>query len=456
MMRVNNLKTRIRATWETVSTSYWFIPVLMMIGMTVLCLSCLFIVQQSQLPQFIVDFIPAVQEEGARQLLSTLATAIITATSIAFSMTIVVLTMASSQFGPRLLRTFMMDKATQCVLGILVSSFLFCIIALHHIGSIGQNNEALSIIASVTFFIGVLNLFALIFFIHHLSTAIQAEEVIHSSFNDFKRGLPSLLPKPEEQPDEKPIPERILPPTNFQIPYYSEASGYVQNINYEEFLKSDIRGVCGYEILVRSGDHVMPGDKIVVIHCDYALSEDELTCLNGLILLGHRRTPVQDPEFAISQLVEIALRALSPGINDPFTAISCLDKLTSACILMSRRPFPYNTILNTKHEIWLKRRTFTLTGVINTSFNQIRQSGKSHISIGLHILHCLKKLTHHLDNKHEALIRTQANATYELLIQANPSIVDKEKVDQLMVNFDVHDTLFAHRNHAKERFGNNN
>ncbi|NMH58575.1 DUF2254 domain-containing protein [Alteromonas ponticola] len=452
-MRLIKFKTRLNTTWEAVSTSYWFIPVVMMIAMSVLCLSCLFIIQRSQLPDFVINLIPTVQEDGARQLLSTLATAIITATSIAFSMTIVVLTMASAQFGPRLLRTFMLDKATQSVLGILVSSFLFCIIALHHLGAIRDNADALSIISTVTFFIGIVNLFALIFFIHHLSNAIQAEEVIHKSFDDFKVNLPSLLPKPEKEDNEQPIPNKLVPEAEYTIAYFSESGGYVQTINYSEFLNSEIRGVSGFEILVRSGDHVMPGEKIVIIHSRFALTEQHLTSLNGLILLGHRRTPVQDPEFAISQLVEIALRALSPGINDPFTAISCLDKLTSACILMSRRPFPFDTIFNTERQTWLKRRTFTLSGVINTSFDQIRQSGKSHIAIGLHMLDCLQKLSHHLSEDYEKLIKQQANATYELLMDARPSLVDKDKVERIMVNFDVHDTVFAHRNHAKEKFG---
>ncbi|MCW8092117.1 DUF2254 domain-containing protein [Alteromonas sp. ASW11-130] len=445
-MRFIKYKTRLRTIWEAVSTSYWFIPVLMMIGMSAVCLFCLFMVQRSKLPEFVINLIPLVEEEGARQLLSTLATAIITATSIAFSMTIVVLTMATAQFGPRLLRTFMLDKATQSVLGILVSSFLFCIIALHHLAAIRENAEALSIISTVTFFIGVVNLFALIFFIHHVSNAIQAEEVIHKSFVDFKMDLPTLLPKLDIRDEEEPVPERILPNAQFQISYFSEGSGYVQTINYEEFLNSKIKGICGFEILVRSGDYVMPGEKIVVIHSHYALTEKDLTCLNGLILLGHRRTPVQDPEFAVSQLVEIALRALSPGINDPFTAISCLDKLTSACILMSRRPFPFDTILNTEHQTWLKRRTFSLRGVIDMSFDQIRQSGKNHVAIGLHILHCLKKLTHHLSDEHKSIINNQANATYELLVTTNPSVTDREKIDHLMVNFDIKNTVFAHRN----------
>lgn len=427
--------TRFKAFWEAISASYWFIPVCMMVASTVLCLFCLNIAQRDELPEYLFEFIPLITQTGAQQLLATIATAIITATSVAFSMTVVALVMASSQFGPRLLRTFMLDRATQFVLGTLVSTFLFCLISLHHLSNITEDQDAISLIAAVSGILATVSVFTIIFFIHHLARSIQADEVIYRCFENFTSNLGTLLPKPEETPDQIPINAQLPREGDYQITLLATANNYIQTINYDGLLKRDNDRIAGIELLARSGDYVFAGEPLLIVHSSCELNDAIIEQLKKFIVTGDQRTPVQDPEFAISQLVEIALRALSPSINDPYTAISCLNRLTSACILMSNREFPAHTLVNKQTNVWMKRRTFSLEGVINTAFDQIRQTSKEHVSVVLHVLRCLQKLDQMLPGSYRELLCAHAQATYSLAISCGPTAKDSYSLKEQSAYF---------------------
>ncbi len=419
------LNARLRTWWEGVSTSYWFIPVCMMVIALVLWFFCLTIIERTELPQWLLSLIPLVTGAGAQQILSTIATSIITVTSIAFSMTVVALTLASSQFGPRLLRTFMLDRGTQFVLGLLVSTFLFCLISLHHLTSMTDNQDAVSLLSGLSVLLAIADILAIIYFIHHIGRFIQADEVIYRCYHELMSNISTLLPEPEAASEERAVPEELLPDAAHSQPVIIKRSGYVQTVNYEKLLNCSIDGVEGIEVRARSGDHVLPGATLLLVHSRYPINEDELRTLLDLVILGNRRTPVQDPEFAIGQMVELALRALSPGINDPVTAISCLDRLTACCIFMAERDFPADCVVNTDSGLWLKRRTFSLEGIINRAFDQIRQDGRDHLDIALHILFCLKSLNKHLPATHRPIVKKQAQATYELIIESPLSDKDR-------------------------------
>lgn len=429
------LTTKIRAYWENISTSYWFIPACLMLLSVVLCSLCLALVQRASIPAWLLAFFPIVTQSGAQQLLATLATSIITATSIAFSMTLVALVMASSQFGPRLLRTFMLDKGTQVVLGVLVSTFLFCLISLHHLSSITQNEDALSIISGLSALLTILDVFCIIYFIHHLAKFIQADEIIYRCFSDFLGDIDSLLPRPEDQVDERPLAEELAVRTSFSITLFSECCNYVQTINYRELVNRNPDLITGVEVFVRSGDYVVEGDPLITVYGRCEISKEIVAKYRKCLVFGRQRTPVQDPEFAISQLVEIALRALSPGINDPYTAITCLDRLTSACVIMHDREFPANCVVNTANDIWLLRRTFALASVINTAFDQIRQAGESHMAINLHLMHCYTKLKSHLDTQYHPMLKKHAKATTYLASQKTFSDKEQNELEEANKRF---------------------
>ena len=427
--------SQFKTVWEGISTSYWFIPVCMMLFSLGLCTLCLSTVNSISIAEWARLIFPSVSQASAQQILSTIAGAIITATSIAFSMTLVALTMASSQFGPRLLRTFMLDKGTQVVLGLLVSTFLFCLIALHHLGSDSPLPKSLDLLSGISVILAIIDVFSIIYFIHHIARFIQADEIIHRCYLDCLNDIAVLLPYKRTEA-HRTVPEELLDKSGAQTKLFARQAGYVQTINYTGLTSSKtLSGLSGVTVLVRSGDHIFPGAHIMTIHGDHEYGDDELSEFHQNIILGSRRTPLQDPEFAIGQLVELALRALSPGINDPVTAVTCLDKLAACCIAMEERPFPAAHILNTDTQLWLSRRIFSLQSVVDTTFDQIRQAGRTHVAIALKILDCLKKMEAHFAVHHHKLLYQQAQATYELVAEESVSERDIQSLKQAYSHF---------------------
>ncbi|GGF68808.1 DUF2254 domain-containing protein [Alteromonas lipolytica] len=430
-MTLRLIITRVRVLWESLSTSYWFIPVLMMSIGVALCYLCLAVIGRAMLPDWLRPLIPLVTQNNVQQLLSTVAGAMITVTSIAFSMTLVSLTLASNQFGPRLIRNFMHDRNTQWVLGLLVTTFLFCLISLHHLSSISSNQDAISVLAGVTVFLALIDCVTIIFFIHHVSRSIQADQVIADCVFQFENNLDSLLPLPENHSAYQAIAEQwTSPESSFRVNVYATTSGYIQTINYASFLSQPAAQIAGTEVFVRSGDHVLCGEPLFSACCHQPLNEEDFATLRQAIVFGANRTPIQDPEFAITQLVEIALRALSPGINDPHTAITCVDKLTALCVKVSTREFPAQPLVNTTTEVWLKRRTFTFAGIIDKAYSQIIQAAVGQSAVLRHLLFNLGKLHEKCEHSVRAAITQHAKSIYILKEQMSLSEADERKLEE--------------------------
>ena len=435
-MNLRLLATRIRVLWESLSTSYWFIPVLMMSISVALCYICLSVIERAFLPDFLRPLVPLVTQTNVQQLLSTVAGAMITVTSIAFSMTLVSLTLASNQFGPRLIRNFMHDRNTQLVLGILISTFLFCLISLHHLSSIASNQDAISALAGVTVFLALLDCVTIIYFIHHVARSIQADQVIANCVQHFENNIDALLPVPESDASFRAIAEQwAAPQGNFRVSVRAVQNGYVQTINYASFLNQNGTEVAGCELHVRSGDHVLCGEALFTVHCRQPANEADFSTLQQSVVLGANRTPIQDPEFAISQLVEIALRALSPGINDPHTAITCVDKLTAICVQVASREFPAENLIHTSSKVWLKRRTFTFAGVVDKAYSQIRQSANDQIAVLIHLLNSLAKLQQCCAATEQKTIITHARGIAEQTDTLTISDCDNKSIEEAMLAF---------------------
>ena len=416
--------------WDQFRASYWFIPVCLMSLCCAITYVFITLIDRTNLPDLVKGLAPIISQDAARQLLSSIATSIITATSIAFSMTIVALTMASSQFGPRLLRTFMLDRATQWILGMLLSSFLFCLLAMHQISGFAEHEEARALLVGTAMLAVLVDIFAIIYFLHHIARFIQADQVIHRSYADFKSSLDRLFPTPKDDDNILPTSPELTCDTEFTHSVCATKCGYIRFIDYHKLLEIHTDLIAGVEVHARSGDHVYPGHRLMTVHANLPLTDIMLADFNQYVLIGSSRTPLQDVEFAVAQLVELALRALSPGINDPFTAMACLDKLTSACVLVSTLTFPANCVVNTQSNIWLRRRTFTLKGVINTAFDQIRQASCGHVDVIIYQLRCLAILQKALSPDNHPVLQQHREAIYQLCEAETLSSKDRLDIDE--------------------------
>ena len=382
---------RLTHFWELLRTSYWFVPTLMTAGSIGLSFVSVHFDGQVSLKWVrAVGWIWAGSPEGARQVLSTIAGSMITVAGVTFSITIVALTLASSQFGPRLLRSFVRDFGNQVVLGTFVSTFVYCLLVLRTVRG-GEGAEEfvpyLSVTLGVAFALASLGV--LIYFIHHVANAIQAEHLIASVAHELRDAIGHMFPEElgGPGPDAHVDPKEALAELETEGALIEAGqSGYVQAIDDEELMAIACAEDLVLELLRAPGRFVIEGTALVRVWPPGNVSGDLADRLRKAFILGRRRTPTQDPEYAVHSLVEIGVRALSPGINDPFSAMTCLDWLGAALSELARRKIPSRYRNDDQGRLRVIADGTTFPEMADASFNQIRQYGRSSVSVLLRLL----------------------------------------------------------------------
>jgi uncharacterized membrane protein len=388
----STLKMRLRKYWDTISSSFWFVPAVMVIGAMLLAYVTV-LVDELMIGRWgrNLSWLYTGGADGASTILGTIAGSMMTIAGVVFSMTLVALTLASSQFGPRLLRNFMRDKSNQVVLGTFIATFLYCLLVLRTIHYTGQEGFVPHLSVTVSVMLALVSMGVLIYFIHHVSLSIQADEIIAEVSTDLIQGIERMFPqkKGKEEPQTETVSFNSTVPESFEKqtrPILSYWDGYIQFIDEDALMRVAVRDDLILHVQQRPGKYVS-ADSLLVKVWPAGRVDDELEALvNKAIILGHQRTPAQDVEFALSQLVEIAVRALSPGVNDPFTAIRCLDRIGSALCRVARRekPSPYRRDHNNKLRMVVPPVTFP--AIVDAAFHQIRQSARSNTAVTIRLL----------------------------------------------------------------------
>jgi len=346
----------------------------------------------------------------------------------AFSITIVALQLAAANFGPRLLRNFMQDTGNQVVLGTFLGTFVYCLFVLRTIRGEGDGYSQFvpQLAVTVGILLAIISIGILIYFIHHASTIIQASHVIQNVSADLHSAIKRLFPekigrgKPEDSLGVAEIP----PPWEEEaVPIRANRTGYLQAIDNEELMKI----ACHYNLLIhlqiRPGKFVVQGSDLVLIFPGHKLHSKLTKKINNAFIIGKERTEQQDVEFPINQLVEIALRAISPGVNDPFTAIRCIDQLsTGFCHLVQRKfPSPYRYNHN---QLRIIAEGVKFPGLMDTAFNQIRQYGRSDIAVIMRLLEAIALIaTYTKNSQYQAALRHHA----DMILQDSCEVISQKQ-----------------------------
>ncbi len=394
------MKTRLTHLWDSVNSSLWFIPALMTIitvGASFATITLDGAVKERLASE--VGWIWAGGPEGAREILSTIAGSMITVAGVVFSITVVVLTLASSQFGPRLLRNFMRDTGNQVVLGTFISTFTYCLLVLRTIRSDGTGEEFVPHISvTIGIVLALASLAVLIYFIHHVSISIQAPIIIARVADELDRGIERMFPeklgedvKEDTEPDR-----RDLPPETQGHPVSSDASGYLQAIDTDGLMELAEAKDLLIRLEYRPGQFIVTGNNLLLIWSKQPVDESLVGKVNGLFFLGPERTEEQDVEFSVHQLVEVGVRALSPGINDPFTAMTCVDRLGEALSRLAERELPSKYRYDEGHKLRVIAKGTTFADVADAALNQMRQYGRSSASVTLRLLESLAVVAQHV------------------------------------------------------------
>ncbi len=384
-----------------------------------------------------------VSADGIRSLISTAATAVLSLAGITFSGTLVALTLASSQFGPRLLRNFIRSRANQFTLATLLSTFVYCLVVLRGIRD-SSNVESVPHIAAFAGFVGTLtSLATFIFFIHHISTSLQADRIAAAVYAELKQGIERIFPESRPTDDEESQADddsESWDELKDETPIDAPQDGYLQAIDIDTLVDISERLKLRCRVLKRPGHFLTEGTPAIAIEGETMPGEDDLHALRRCLLLGPQRTAEQDFEFEIRQLVEIALRALSPGINDPFTAITCIDFLGAGAAAVARRRLPQRIHRDSGEVARVRTRPVTFDSILDASFHQLRQIAAEKPDIVVRLLEvlatvdrrCLTNEQRNAVRKHVLLIEGDARKAIR-----NPS--DIREMEQRLEAFDFSD-----------------
>jgi uncharacterized membrane protein len=339
---------KIRNFWLNVRDSMWFIPAVMLCGSLVMAWAL--IEAQSLGGSHLAEAFPRMfgaGAEGARSMLSAIATSMITVAGVVFSIVIVALSLAASQYSPQVLRNFMSDRTTQVVLGAFVAVFSYCLIVLRTI----RGPEEGDFVPSMAVFGGVvLALIAvglLIYFIHHAASAIQVTSIVGRISSETEGAIEEMFPSDRDPPrpgdaEAGATPSLALPDVE-AWETRAPRSGYLVTIDIDGLLEAASRKDRVIEVVPRVGEFILRGEALCRVFERVLPSDktsDKTSDLGDCFDLRPERTVRQDVGHGLQQLVDVALKALSPGVHDPGTAIVCIHQIGHLMALLAARPTP--------------------------------------------------------------------------------------------------------------------
>lgn len=393
-------------------TSYWFVPTLMAGG------TILFWMAVQRVDLWLEDeqvqslgWIYTGGPEGAREMLGVVAGSMITVTGVTFSITIVALALASQQFGPFLLRNFMRDTGNQIVLGTFISTFVFCLLTLRVVRGFEDISYVPHLSVTVAILLALFSIGVLIYFIHHVSVSIQASNIIYVVSQDLQRSIERLFPESiatgadaETAGSQRKLPEEF---DSEAKPVTSTGYGYITALDDQLLLNEAMERDVVVRLLKRPGDFVGKGDTVALVWPGSSVNEEVERAVNESLLLGSQRTATQDVLFVCDQLVEIAVRALSPGINDPFTANICIDHLGQGLSRMAGRALPSPYRVAGDGVMRLVAHPVDFNDMAETVLVQIRHYGSSNPAVLLRLLQAVVTVAPHLrrEEDRETLLR---------------------------------------------------
>ncbi|MDX2169311.1 MAG: DUF2254 domain-containing protein [Deltaproteobacteria bacterium] len=384
------LNPRLTTAWFWLRASYWFVPTLITLAAVAMALGLIAldraVAQAAEVPAWVYSG----SAEGARALLSAVASSMVTVAGVVFSITMVALALTSSQFGPRLLLNFMRDTGNQVVIGVFIATFMYCLVVLRVVRG-GSPEFVPHIAVTVALILAATAVMVLIYFIHHVSVSIQADHVIAAVRGELCDAIDAQLAGAADGPGRPSAPP---PPEGEATRVAAPRGGYVQAIDSAALLRLARTQDLRIHLACRAGHFVVAGAAIA--HAwPAARAEPVAASLRGAFLIGAQRTPTQDPEFAVRQLVEVAVRALSPGINDPFTAMACVDWLAeSLCRLAAADP-PGAAHDDGDGTPRLILQPVRFAGVVDAAYNQIRQYGRGSAAVTIRLLEALQVIATH-------------------------------------------------------------
>jgi uncharacterized membrane protein len=377
---------------EQLRSSFWFLPGMMTIVAVAAALGMLWL-DATPLGQAISrwSFPTAVGADGARLVLSTIAGSMITVASLVFSMTLVALTLAASSIGARLIESYVANRVNQIALGLFLATFLYSLIILRAVIDDDSLTFVPHVSVSVAMILAILSFGYLIFFIHDLATSIQVDNVVARVAGELKSGL-ERLPAPGPDAGAQAELHREVRAGMPHFAVMAGGAGYVQAIDAHGLVGLAEKHDVIIEMMRRPGHFVIPTSEIALVAGSSEIDDRLGERIRDHVVLGPKRTATQDVEFSITLLVEIAARALSPGVNDFYTAIACVDPLTAALGLALERGLPSTLRHDELGRLRLELHPLMFQNLADAAFDPIRQDSSTNVAVSIRLLESLTML----------------------------------------------------------------
>jgi uncharacterized membrane protein len=371
-----------------------------------------------------VWFLYSGSAEEAPPFLTSLVTAMITMATLVISITMVVLTLAAQQLGPRLIRSFMADRRTQATLGLFFATVVYLLLVLR--AAYGNVETVPNLAVSGGTLLVLLCLVALLVFVHHLARSIIADNSIERVGEALDEDILRLLPPPggkyEKAPDKR--------PSETGSPLSLKANGYVQGLDYEGLVAIAQEADAVIEISFKPGRHVVQGSTYAWISPADAANDDIRDQIESCVVVGGERASIQDLEASVRQLVEVGLRALSPGINDPFTATAVIDRLTTSLAKIMRRGPAQCVWTDSDGVVRLIAPHSTFANIVQEAFRQIRQHGSDQPAVLIRLVESLGQLLALADKDQQAALKEQVEIVLETGRRDIPQKQDLESLER--------------------------
>jgi uncharacterized membrane protein len=424
--------------WEELRTTLWVVPAIF-IAVSVLLFLITFEIDLAayhghlHLPRWIRTG----GADAERQVLIAIAAAVITVVGVVFSITILALTLASQQFGPRMMRNFVRDIGNQVTLGVFVGTFVYSVLALVSINSASARFVPY-LSTSVAEALLMVDLAVLIYFIHHIAKSIQLPEVIAGIADDLMKSIDAEFPgRVGDGADAAPVSQRqtgksvpelltLIEERGAEVP--SQVSGYIQYVGYSQLIGIATRTDSVIRLEHRPG-HYLANSRALAMVWPRGAAPEVARALAKAHVTGPHRTLVQDPVFAIDQLVEIAIRALSAAVNDTFTALTCIDWLSAGLGRVSGRVLDEGVYRDAEGSVRLIESDPSYARMVNRAFDKIRQSAARNPAVLIRLIDSLGSIMLDTTSPEQRIVlRRQADMVLRLAEETVTEPNDLEEV----------------------------
>ena len=401
---------------ELLDYSWWFIPAVLTATSVLLAVGMVLLDEGVSEPPGLLAF--SGNADAARTVLGTMNGSVLTFTALTFSITVVVLVLTSGQFSPRVLRTFLHDRPTQLALGLFVGTYVYILIVLREVRGTGANTFVPRMSVTGAFLLTAVAILVFVYFVHHIAHSVRAATIINRIADETRTTLLRLYPErgPGDQVSGVPVTVEALGTADVDRTALPDAAkrllqrepeavirttsaGVVTAIEADRLLEEAIRADRVLVLVPKLGDFLRTGAPMVRVYRPKGVGSGgggssgvDAGRVRRAVTLQQERSTRADVAFGVRQLVDIAERAQSPGVNDPTTSIQCLHLIHDLLWHLAVRPMPSGVYADSDGTLRLLRPVWTWADFVHLGFDELHHWGADSLQLHREARHVLLDL----------------------------------------------------------------